>query len=251
MADTLSGRTAVVFGASSGIGAAIALAFGREGARVVLAARRQPALERVAAAIAGAGGTPLVVPCDVSNEREIVDVFGTAVAAYGRVDVLVNSAGVTAHAPIDEMTLAYWNRVVAVNLTAAFLACREAVKVMKAQEPRGGRIINVGSVSAKAPRPDCLAYTATKFALHGLTHQLTLDGRAYGVVASVIHPGNTFTGFTGEREGPGAGATPADYLMNADDVARVAVLMATLPPEVNLFEATMLPNSMSSFLGRG
>jgi len=255
MAGQLAERVAIVTGASSGIGEAIAGAFGREGARVVLAARRTAELERVASAIAAAGGVALAVPCDVTREADIVGLFEIAQRTYGRLDILVNNAGRTAHRPIDEMSLEFWNSVLAVNLTAAFLASREAVKLMKAQHPRGGRIINVGSVSAKTPRPNSLAYTATKHALHGLTHQLTMDGRAYDVVASVIHAGNTFTGFMtalGDgRTGPGPGATPEDYVMAPEDVARVALLMATLPPEVNLFEATVLPNQMRSFISRG
>jgi NAD(P)-dependent dehydrogenase (short-subunit alcohol dehydrogenase family) len=250
MAGTMTDRVAIVTGASSGIGAAIATAYAREGARVVLGARRRDALERIVAGIEADGGTALAVRCDVAREDDIVALFARALEAYGRVDVLVNNAGRSGHVPIDEMTLAFWNEVVAVNITAAFLASREAVKVMKAQQPQGGRIINIGSVSAKTPRPNSLGYTATKFALHGLTHQLTHDGRAYGVVASIIHPGNTFTGFS-TRSGPGAGATPQDYIMDSADIARIAVLMATLPPEVNLFEATILPNNMTSFIGRG
>jgi NAD(P)-dependent dehydrogenase (short-subunit alcohol dehydrogenase family) len=173
---------------------------------------------------------------------------------YGRLDVLVNNAGVTAHKPIDEMSLEYWNDVLAVNLTSAFLATREAVKIMKAQDPQGGRIISTGSISQKTPRADSLAYTATKHALQGLTHQVTMDGRAYGVVASIIHPGSTLSGFTRRTSGrttSGPGPTPQQYVMAAEDVARVALLMATLPDEVNLFEATILPNQMKSFIDRG
>ena len=250
MSESMSGRVAVVTGGNSGIGAAIATAFAREGARVAIAARRADALERVKAQIEAAGGSALAVPCDVTREDDIVALFAATMRAYGRVDVLVNNAGRSGHVPIDEMELPFWNEVLAINITAAMLCSREAVKIMKAQQPQGGRIINIGSVSAKTPRPNTPAYTTTKYALHGLTHALTHDGRGYGVVASVIHPGNTFTGFS-TRKGPGAGATPADYIMDSADIARVAVLMATLPPEVNLFEATILPNNMTSFIGRG
>jgi NAD(P)-dependent dehydrogenase (short-subunit alcohol dehydrogenase family) len=253
MAETLSGRVAIVTGASGGIGEGIALALAREGAHVVLAARRRDALERVASAIEAAGGSALVVPADMRRERDVVDLVSAAQQAYGRLDVLVNNAGITAHRPIDEMSLDYWNEVLAVNLTSAFLASREAVKAMKAQQPQGGRIITIGSVSQKTPRPDSLAYTATKHALHGLTHQLTMDGRAYGVVASIVHPGSTLSSFNGADRGvtAGPGATPDRYIMAPADVARVVVLMATLPPEVNLYEATILPNQMRSFISRG
>jgi NAD(P)-dependent dehydrogenase (short-subunit alcohol dehydrogenase family) len=250
MPDTMTGRVAVVTGGNGGIGAAIATAFAREGARVVVGARRTEALERVKAGIEADGGTALAVRCDVTREADIVALFAAAMQAYGRVDVLVNNAGRSGHVPVDEMDLAFWNEVLAINITAAMLCSREAVKIMKVQQPQGGRIINIGSVSAKTPRPNTPAYTTTKYALHGLTHSLTHDGRGYGVVASVIHPGNTFTGFS-TRSGPGAGATPQDYIMDSADIARVAVLMATLPPEVNLFEATILPNNMTSFIGRG
>jgi len=125
---------------------------------------------------------------------------------------------------------------------------------MKAQTPQGGRIINMGSVSAKTPRPNSIAYTATKFAVQGMTHQLTMDGRKYGVVSSVIHPGATLSAFSQRRGRTKAGWGPNpddDYIMAAEDVARVALLMASLPPEVNLYEGTILPNTMRSFIGRG
>jgi NAD(P)-dependent dehydrogenase (short-subunit alcohol dehydrogenase family) len=124
---------------------------------------------------------------------------------------------------------------------------------MKAQTPQGGRIINIGSISQKTPRPDSMPYAVCKHALQGMTHQLTMDGRKYGVVASIIHPGATLSSFTTRhgRMTSGAGATPEDYVMAGEDVARVAVLMAALPPEVNLYESTILPNHMRSFIGRG
>jgi NAD(P)-dependent dehydrogenase (short-subunit alcohol dehydrogenase family) len=244
----LTDRVAIVTGASAGIGEAIANAFAGEGATVVLAARRVDELERAAAGIVSRGGSALAVRCDVTSEDDIVALFATTLRAFGRVDVLVNNAGIAGRRPIEELTLAYWNEVVAVNLTAAFLASREAVKVMKAQQPQGGRIINIGSIAAKTPREDALVYAATKSALHGLTHQLTLAGRAYGVVASVVHPGNTLTKLSQTAAGPGA---PPGGRMDPADIARVVLLMATLPPGVNLFEANIVPNNMPSFIGRG
>lgn len=251
--NQLENRVAIVTGASSGIGKGIAQAFAAEGAKTVIVARRKEVLEEIAAALRAKGGEVLVVPADVTKEAEVAALFAKAKQAYGRVDIVVNNAGVAAGRPIDEMTLEYWNEVLAVNMTAAFLMSREAVRTMKAQTPQGGRIVNMGSVSAKTPRADSIAYTATKFALQGMTHQLTMDGRKYGVVSSIIHPGATLSSFTARRgrTTAGPGATPQDYVMAAEDVARVAVAMCALPPQVNLYEATILPNQMPSFIGRG
>ncbi len=223
------------------------------GALTVLAARRKDALDDVARSIEANGGVALAVPTDVTVEADVAALFSLAKGSYGRVDFVVNNAGVPAGKPIEDTTLEDWNQVIAVNQTAVFLMSREAVRVMKQQDPQGGRIINIGSVSAKTPRPDSIPYTASKFALQGMTHQLTMDGRKYGVVASIIHPGATLSSFTARRgrTRPGPGPTPEDYVMAAEDVARLAVLMCTLPPEVNLFEATILPNHMRSFIGRG
>lgn len=253
MEQVLKDRVAIVSGASSGIGRGIAEAFAAAGARTVLVARRQSVLDEVAAGISASGGTALGIACDVTKEAEVDALFERTRAAFGRVDVVVNNAGVAAGTPIDEMSLAQWNEVLAVNLTSIFLMGRAAVRAMKAQQPQGGRIINMGSVSAKTPRPDSIAYTATKHAVQGMTHQLTMDGRKYGVVASIVHPGATLSSFTAQRgrTTAGPGSQPGDYVMAVSDVARVVVLMASLPPEVNLYEATILPNEMRSFIGRG
>jgi NAD(P)-dependent dehydrogenase (short-subunit alcohol dehydrogenase family) len=253
MTGQLQDRVAIVTGASNGIGRAIAEMFAGEGARTVLAARRVESLDEVALGIRSRGGEVLAVPTDLTQEEQIVALFATVIKTYGRLDILVNNAGVATHVNTEEISLSYWREVLDINITAAFLCCREAIRIMKNQTPQGGRIINVGSVSAKTPRPDSLPYTTTKFAIQGMTHQLTADGRKYGVVASIIHPGATLSSFTTRRgrTKPGPGATPDDYVMAAEDVAKVAVLMASLPPEVNLYEATILPNHMRSFIGRG
>jgi NAD(P)-dependent dehydrogenase (short-subunit alcohol dehydrogenase family) len=253
MDKCLKDKVAIVTGASSGIGKGIAEAFANAGAKTVLVARRKDDLGSLARAMREDGGAALAVPCDVTNEGDVVALFQRVKSEFGRVDVVVNNAGVASGVAIDELSLQQWNDVVSINLTAVFLMCREAVRVMKAQTPQGGRIINMGSVSAKTPRPDSVAYTATKHAIQGMTHQLTMDGRAYGVVASIIHPGATLSSFTAKRgrTEAGPGASPGDYVMAAADVARVAVLMASLPGEVNLYEATILPNTMRSFIGRG
>ena len=253
MTQQLTGQVAIVTGASNGIGRGIAEALGAAGAKTVLAARRTALLEEVASEIRAAGGTALPVTTDVTREDQVARLFRTTQDTYGRVDVLVNNAGVPTHVPIEDITLKYWQEVLDVNLTAAFLCSREAVRLMKSQTPQGGRIINIGSVSAKTPRPDSIPYTATKFALQGMTHQLTMDGRKYGVVASIIHPGATLSSFSTRRgrTKAGAGDTPDDYVMDPADVAKSVVLMCGQPPEVNLYEATILPNHMRSFIGRG
>jgi NAD(P)-dependent dehydrogenase (short-subunit alcohol dehydrogenase family) len=253
MGKQLQDKVAVVTGASNGIGRGIAETFAAEGARTVLVARRAQLLDEVAAGIRSRGGEALPVPTDLTKEAEIVALFAKVTDTYGRLDVLVNNAGVPTHINTEDISLQYWQEVLDINLTAPFLCSREAIRIMKAQTPQGGRIINIGSVSAKTPRPDSLPYTATKFALQGMTHQLTMDGRKYGVVSSILHPGATLSSFSTRRgrTKAGPGATPDDYVMAAEDVAKVAVLMATLPPEVNLYEATILPNQMRSFIGRG
>jgi NAD(P)-dependent dehydrogenase (short-subunit alcohol dehydrogenase family) len=253
MANQLQGKVAIVTGASNGIGRGIAEMFGAEGAKTVLVARRAELLDEVAKGIKAAGGEALPAPTDVTKEDQVASLFAKAVKAYGRVDVVVNNAGVATNVNTEDITLKYWNEVLDINITAAFLCSREAIRVMKDQKPQGGRIINMGSISSKTPRPDSLPYTTTKFAIQGMTHQLTMDGRKHNIVASVVHPGATLSSFTSRRgrTKPGPGETPSDYVMAAEDVARVVVLMAALPPEVNLYEATILPNHMRSFIGRG
>ncbi len=253
MTRQLEGKVAIVTGASNGIGRAIAETFAAEGAKTVLAARRTELLNEIAAGIKARGGVALPVPTDVTREEAVAALFATVHQTFGRLDVLVNNAGIATHKPTEEITLDYWQNALAINLTAPFLCSRAAIRAMKEQTPQGGRIINMGSISSKTPRPDSLPYTTTKFALQGMTHQLTQDGRKYNIVASVIHPGSTLSSFSAlaGRTEAGAGETPADFVMAAEEVAKVAVLMAALPPEVNLYEATILPNHQRSFIGRG
>jgi NAD(P)-dependent dehydrogenase (short-subunit alcohol dehydrogenase family) len=253
MAKPLQDKVAIVTGASNGIGRGIAETFGAEGAKTVLVARRAELLDGIAAGIRAKGGEALPVPTDLTQEDQVVALFAKVKDTFGRLDVLVNNAGVPTHINTEDITLAYWREVMDINLTAQFLCAREAIRIMKAQVPKGGRIINMGSISAKTPRPDSLPYTATKFAIQGMTHQLTQDGRKHNIVSSIIHPGATLSSFSTRRgrTAAGPGATPDDYVMAAEDVAKVAVLMASLPGEVNLYEATILPNHMRSFIGRG
>jgi NAD(P)-dependent dehydrogenase (short-subunit alcohol dehydrogenase family) len=253
MGTQLQGKIAIVTGASNGIGRGIAETFAAEGAKTVLVARRAALLDEVAAAIKSRDGEALPVPSDLTREDAVTALFALVQKTFGRLDVLVNNAGIATHRNTEDITLEYWREALDINITAPFLCAREAIRLMKAQEPKGGRIINIGSVSAKTPRPDSLPYTVTKFGLQGMTHQLTMDGRKHNIVSSIIHPGATLSSFTTRRgrTKAGAGEAPDDYVMAAEDVAKVAVLMASLPPEVNLYEATILPNHMRSFIGRG
>lgn len=253
MTRQLQDKVAIVTGASNGIGRSIAETFAAEGAKTVLVARRAELLDEVAAGIEAKGGTALPVPTDLTNEAQIAALFDRAVKIYGRLDVLVNNAGITAHKNTEDITLENWNEALAINITAAFLCSRAAVRIMKEQTPQGGRIVNIGSVSQKTPRPDSLPYTVCKHGLQGMTHQLTMDGRKHNIVSSIIHPGATLSSFTTRRGRmkAGHGEKPEDYVMAGEDVAKVALLMAALPGEVNLYEATILPNHMRSFIGRG
>jgi len=253
MAKQLQDKIAIVTGASNGIGRGIAETFAAEGAKTIVVARRSALLEELAAGIKANGGEALPVTADLTREGEIVALFAMVQKTFGRLDVLVNNAGIATHRDTEDISLDYWREALDINITAPFLCSREAIRIMKAQQPQGGRIINIGSVSAKTPRPDSLPYTVTKFGMQGMTHQLTMDGRKYNIVASIIHPGATLSSFTTRRgrTKAGPGERPEDYVMSAEDVAKVAVLMAALPGEVNLYEATILPNHMRSFIGRG
>jgi len=253
MADH-SPRTAVVTGAGSGIGAAVAHALAAEGWTVVLAGRRRDALEQVAARGGGLPGVLDPVPADVTDEASVRALFDRAVERHGRVDVLFNNAGTFPPArDLDAIPLEEWNAVVAVNLTGAFLCTREAFRVMRGQQPRGGRIINNGSISAHAPRPLSVAYTATKHAITGLTRSTSLDGRAYDIACGQIDIGNAATDMT---QAMAAGVPQADGSvrpeprMDVADVARAVLYMAGLPLEANVATMTVMATRMP-FVGRG
>jgi NAD(P)-dependent dehydrogenase (short-subunit alcohol dehydrogenase family) len=253
MADH-SPRTAVVTGAGSGIGAAVAHALAGEGWTVVLAGRRRDALEQVAARGGGLPGVLDPVPADVTDEASVRALFDRAVERHGRVDVLFNNAGTFPPArDLDAIPLEEWNAAVAVNLTGAFLCTREAFRVMRGQQPRGGRIINNGSISAHAPRPLSVAYTATKHAITGLTRSTSLDGRAYDIACGQIDIGNAATDMT---QAMAAGVPQADGSvrpeprMDVADVARAVLYMAGLPLEANVATMTVMATRMP-FVGRG
>jgi NAD(P)-dependent dehydrogenase (short-subunit alcohol dehydrogenase family) len=247
-------RIAVVTGAGSGIGAATALALAADGWTVVLAGRRREALDRVAREGAGQPGALYAAPADVSDEGSVRELFDGVVDRYGRLDLLVNNAGIGAPArDLDEVPLTEWQAVVAVNLTGVFLCTREAFRVMRRQRPQGGRIINNGSIAAQAPRPRAAAYTATKHAVTGLTKATALDGRPYGIACGQIDIGNARSDMTRESE---SGALQADGsirpepVMDVEHVAAAIRYMASLPLDANVATLTVTATKMP-YIGRG
>ncbi|MET0863380.1 MAG: SDR family oxidoreductase [Nakamurella sp.] len=247
-------RVAIVTGAGSGIGAATALALAGEGWQVLLAGRRESALTAVAQRGAGLSGALLPAPADVTEEASVAALFGRAVDGYGRLDLLFNNAGMFAPGKDpDAITLAEWNAIVAVNLTGAFLCTREAFRVMRTQDPQGGRIINNGSISAHTPRPGSMGYTVTKHAITGLTKSTSLDGRPYDIACGQIDIGNATTdmtsGFDQGMPQPDGSIRP-EPTMAVDDVARAVVYMASLPLSANVLTMTVLATKMP-YVGRG
>jgi NAD(P)-dependent dehydrogenase (short-subunit alcohol dehydrogenase family) len=247
------GRVAIVTGAGSGIGKAAALALLEDGYRVALAGRRPAALAATAAE-SGAGDRALVVPTDVADRDQVAALFGAVRHAFGRLDLLFNNAGTGAPAvPLEDLTLEQWRRAVDVNLTGTFLCTQEAFRLMKSQDPRGGRIINNGSLAAHTPRPRSAPYTATKHGVTGLTKATALDGRAYDIACGQIDIGNALTEMTARM---GAGVPQADGSIRAEpsiDVAHVAraiLQIANLPLDVNVQFMTILATQMP-FIGRG
>jgi NAD(P)-dependent dehydrogenase (short-subunit alcohol dehydrogenase family) len=240
----LDGKIAIITGAGTGIGKGIARAFAVEGARLALAARNQQHLEETAGELRARGGEALVAPTDVTDEAQVAALFERVLAEWGRLDILVNNAGVFDGGALEELALETWRKVLDVNLTGPFLCSREAMRIMKRQG--GGRIINIGSISAQMPRLNSVPYTTTKHGLVGLTKAAALEGRAHGVVVCCLHPGNVATE---RRSGSNA---PADQepMMTPDELAQAALTMATLPPHVNMLEAIVLPTTQL-YLGRG
>ncbi|WP_198971579.1 SDR family oxidoreductase [Xylophilus sp. ASV27] len=252
-ADTAPPRgVAIVTGAGTGIGRAAALALLDDGWRVVLAGRRAAPLEEVAA-LAPDAARVRAVPANVADEASVAALFQAAVQAFGRVDLLFNNAGTSATSPIDELSLERWQAVVDVNLTGMFLCLREAFRVMKAQTPRGGRIINNGSISATTPRPHSIAYTATKHGVSGLTKTASLDGRAFGIAVGQIDVGNALTPMA-ERMARGVlqahGEVAAEPVMDVRIVGESVRYMASLPLEANVMFHTVMATKMP-FAGRG
>lgn len=245
-------KVAIVTGAGSGVGRAVAVALAEAGYAVALAGRRLEALEETVAAMGDAPS--LAVPTDVTDPESVRALFAATVEKFGRLDLLFNNAGTGAPAiPLEDLTFAQWQQVVSTNLTGPFLCTQEAFRVMKAQEPRGGRIINNGSISATAPRPFSAPYTSTKHAITGLTKSTSLDGRAYDIACGQIDIGNADTPMAQKMK---AGVPQADLSIKVEpvmDVAHVAsavVYMASLPLDANVQFMTVMATKMP-FIGRG
>jgi NAD(P)-dependent dehydrogenase (short-subunit alcohol dehydrogenase family) len=250
----VSEKVAVITGGGSGIGRAVALAMHAAGYRVVLTGRRAAQLEETIAQAHAAEGEMIAVPTDVSSADPVRALFARTAEVFGRVDVLFNNAGTGAPAiPIEELTVEQWNRVVGVNLTGAFLCAQEAIRMMKQQQPRGGRIINNGSISAHVPRPHSAPYTATKHAITGLTKSISLDGRPWDIACSQIDIGNAASEMT-QRMTTGVlqanGSTAPEPRMDLQHVADAVLYMANLPLDVNVQFITVMATKMP-FIGRG
>ena len=253
-ASPAGSRIALVTGAGSGIGRAVTLALLAEGWSVVLAGRDRAKLEETTKLAGDAAARTMAQATDVSDPGSVDALFAAVQARFGRLDLLFNNAGNNVPGvPFEEISLADWNLVVSVNLTGVFLCAQGAFRMMKAQAPRGGRIINNGSISAHAPRPDSVAYTATKHAVTGLTKTLSLDGRPYDIACGQIDIGNAATAMaarmqTGAKQA--AGHMAVEPMMDVQDVGRSVVLMASLPLDTNIPFLTIMANAMP-FLGRG
>jgi len=252
-APTATSRIALVTGASAGIGKACALALLEEGWTVVFSGRRQTVLEEAVAASPHAARA-LAVASDVTNAPSVQSLFDTIVQRYGRLDLLFNNAGIfTPGVPLEDLSLAQWQQAVDTNLTGAFLCTQHAFRLMKAQSPRGGRIINNGSISAHAPRPNSVAYTATKHAMTGLTKAAALDGRAHDIAVGQIDIGNAATEMTqamAQAVPQADGSLRPEARMDVKHVADAVVNMARLPLEANVLFMTVMATGMP-FVGRG
>jgi len=245
---------AIITGGGSGIGKSVAIALGKAGYSVVVAGRRQETLDTVADTIQAENGKALAVQADVTEEAEVSALFSKAIETFGRVDLLFNNAGTFGRtALLEELSLSDWKAVVDVNLTGAFLCTQAAFRVMKAQEPMGGRIINNGSISAQVPRPNSAPYTATKHAISGLTKSTALDGRKYDIACGQIDIGNAATKLTsGMKSGVAQadGSLKVEPTMSVDNVANAVLYMASLPLDANVLSMTVMSAKMP-FVGRG
>ncbi len=247
-------KVALITGAGSGIGKASALALARDGFDVVLGGRRKEPLDAAAGQVKGLGRQALAVPTDVTDPASVKALFAKAKETFGRLDLLFNNAGVGAPAiPLEDLPFEKWKAVIDTILTGSFLCTQEAIKIMKAQSPMGGRIINNGSISAYAPRPNSAPYTSAKHAISGLTKSTSLDGRKYDIACGQIDVGNAFTEMAARmKDGvPQAdGSIKVEPLMDVEHVARAVAHMASLPPDANIQFLTVMATKMP-FVGRG
>ena len=247
-------KIALITGAGSGIGKASALALLRAGYAVVLAGRRAEALQATVDAAGALGTHTLIVPTDVTDPNSVRALFAKTVATYGRLDVLFNNAGVGAPAlPLEDLTYEQWRAVVDINLTGSFLCTQEAFKIMKSQTPRGGRIINNGSISAHAPRPNSAPYTATKHAITGLTKSTSLDGRKYDIACGQIDIGNADTEMVSRMKTgimQANGQIAIEPTMDVENVANAVVFMANMSLDANVQFITVMATKMP-LVGRG
>jgi len=250
----MAGKVALITGAGSGIGRASALALQKNGYHVALAGRRKDELEKTAALADAGGGEMLVQPTDVADPASVAALFAATKNRFGRLDVLFNNAGMGAPpVNMEDLPVETWKQVVDVNLTGSFICAQEAIRIMKAQDPRGGRIINNGSISAYAPRPNSVAYTATKHAISGLTRSISLDGRKYDIACSQLDVGNADTDMGGRMKHgvPQAnGDIMAEAVMDVQHVADAIVFMSELPLDANVQFMTIMATKMP-FVGRG
>jgi NAD(P)-dependent dehydrogenase (short-subunit alcohol dehydrogenase family) len=248
-----NGKVALVTGGGSGIGKASAVALAKEGYAVVVAGRRPEPLQAVVSEIEGLQGRALGVPTDVGDPASVEALFAATKAKFGRLDVLFNNAGFGANAPIEDLEYAKWKAVVDTILTGSFLCTQQAFRMMKDQQPMGGRIINNGSISAHVPRPNSVAYTSTKHAITGLTKSTSLDGRKYDISCGQIDVGNALTEMT-QRMTRGVpqpnGEVIVEPTMDVDNVARAVVFMSSVTPEANVQFITVMATKMP-FVGRG
>ena len=245
---------AIITGGGSGIGKSVAIALGKAGYSVSIAGRRQEALDETVAVILDNGGSAVTIQTDITDPKGVDTLFSKTVAAFGRVDLLFNNAGMFGSAALlEELTFEDWKAVVDVNLTGAFLCTQAAFRVMKEQDPRGGRIINNGSISSQTPRPNSAPYTATKHAITGLTKSTSLDGRKYDIACGQIDIGNATTDLTAKMK---KGVPQADLsikvepTMSVEDVANAVLYMASLPLDANVLTMTVMSTKMP-FVGRG
>lgn len=250
----LQHKIALVTGAGSGIGRAVTLALMQAGYAVVVTGRRKDALEETIAMATSAETPAIAVPADLTIPEQVAHVFAETKARFGRLDVLFNNAGANAPAiPLEDLTFEQWKTVVDINLTAAFLCTQEAFRLMKSQAPRGGRIINNGSISAHVPRPNSAPYTATKHAIEGLTKCIALDGRKYDIAGGQIDIGNAATNMTSKMNSgviQADGSIKPEPTMDVNEVGRAVVFMASQPLDSNVLTMTIMATQMP-YVGRG